>query len=623
MSIIFNPTGSLDIATESSDLPETSDGINMQSGAMVRCKNLCTDRNGMAITRRGSSKINSTAIDTDIRLIIEQSGNRFEFTGDKIYKNETSIATGLTEADWTGIKYKSFNDTTEQIFATNGTDKKRIESGVVYEWGIDAPTVAPTIAAGAGGGLTGLYNAKYTYVRKSGDTVLCESNASDAATAAVELFNQSLAITVTQPTDSQVTHIRLYRTLTGGSIYYYDQEIAISVSYDYGASHQWEIDGEYITGTGYLFTESDDTNTTDNCFGWEELYDDRNQSTADQVLTQPWGDFETIVSDGSLGAQLHTDHNRIGSSQFVFGPAYNGVSFALIDNNLYYSLSKQPEYWPTNYFIEVSSPDAPGIAGCFHNGQPYVFTKDQIYYIQGTGHLTFFPLPMNAKTGVQSKFGLAPVKGFGIFHIGDDGIYLFSQGDDKKLTESALDPIFRGETVEGLPGVSNLANSWLLNYGNKLYFGYPTTGTYPDTIIRFNLDNNRLIHIDYGQTFRAVSTDDTNNRILAGDTSGFVWHIEKTTATDDAGTAISYDIKSKDFTLQTRAHFPRWVKYDVDIVSGSCTGSVILDGVTHQNHTLTGSRNTKRRLVTTGNGEREALQVSGSGQVKIYLIEAE
>jgi len=166
LSTFFSPGGSLNVALDSSDLPETGDERGSHSGALVRCKNMRTNENGKAITRDGSAKLNATAIETAIWWIEEQGGNRYSFAGTQIYKDELSIATGLTSAQWAAIKYNAFNDTTDNIFALNGTDRKRVEASVAYEWGIDAPATAPTLAVGQATGLTGQYNAKYTYVRK-------------------------------------------------------------------------------------------------------------------------------------------------------------------------------------------------------------------------------------------------------------------------------------------------------------------------------------------------------------------------------------------------------------------------------------------------------------------------
>jgi len=278
----FNPTGTLNVAVDSSDI---------QDGDFTRCKNLRLDQRGQAKTRDGSAKLNSSAINTAIWWLEEMAGSRFAFAGDSIYDDETSIASGLTEAQWAAIQYNAYNDTTDNIFALNGTDRKRIEGGVVYEWGLAAPGTAPTLTDGGGSGLTGQFNVKYTYVRKVGGSIVAESNPSDAADTAAALDNQSLAVSFTQPSDSQVTHVRLYRTLANGVIYYLDSEVAANVTLTNGYVFAWEdadTDPDYIAGTGYKFTITDATNGSENTHSWEELFADR-EDTDEGTTSGPSG----------------------------------------------------------------------------------------------------------------------------------------------------------------------------------------------------------------------------------------------------------------------------------------------------------------------------------------------
>ena len=147
MAVKFIPNGILDISTDPSLLPQDTNGKMEFSGAMTRCKNLSLDDNGIAATRKGSRKLNATAVDQTVsRGTIEMNGDRYLFAGTKIYKNESSIATGLTSAVWRAILYNAYNVTTQSVFALNGTDRKRITGSTVAEWGIDAPTSAPTLA---------------------------------------------------------------------------------------------------------------------------------------------------------------------------------------------------------------------------------------------------------------------------------------------------------------------------------------------------------------------------------------------------------------------------------------------------------------------------------------------
>jgi hypothetical protein len=143
-----------------------------------------------------------------------------------------------------------------------------------------------------------------------------------------------------------------------------------------------------------------------------------------------------------------------------------------------------------------------------------------------------------------------------------------------------------------------------------------------------NLETGRINYYAYNDgsaiEVRAIATDSTNDRLIVGDASGFIRVIEDNTYTDDSGEPISFEIQSKDFTSQVRKHFPRWVKYDVDASDATtCSGALLLDGAVHHTHTISGSRNTRRRLVGGNNGNRGAIRISGTGPATVYFAEFE
>lgn len=588
MTIFFKPTGSLDIATAPSDLPSEVSGSNHQSGAMARCKNLTLDRTGRAETRHGVSQISptidppvgvpaaSTVLSYVPNLIMEQAGSRFTFAGLYVYVNE-NYTLGFTSdnSDWSGIKYNAYNDLNQRIFSLNGVDRKKIlptpqtapTTGTVEEWGIDAPTIAAVNAVGTGTGLTGTYNAKYTYCIKSGTTVITESNPSEASTSTVTLSNQSLKLTYAAPASAYgVTHVRMYRTVNGGEIYYHDQDVAVAT-----------------------------------------------------------GSIDSTTTDANLGTEVEVDNNRPPLGTLVIGPMYNGICFIALGNLLYWCKSKQPEYWPETNFIEVGPKQFPILCLLSLDGQLYALTKSQIWWIQGTTSSSFTPVPIESLCGAPNRYGAVGVKGRGIYHLGPDGLYLYFGGRDKKIS-TAYEPIFpdagdeNGEDTNGVSAIqSKTTTQWLIQFQNKLYFHYGT-----GNVLVFNLDTERSYYSSYPLQLTAPCIDKTNDIFLVGASSKKVLKFEDPNATDDDGTAISWEIQSKDFTLQTRAHFPRYVKYDIDVSNASSVvGSVILDDAVFHSHSITESRKTNRRLVKTGNGERMALRVTGTGQTVIYAIEAE
>ncbi len=624
MPVKFTPTGFLNIATDPSRLPGEISGKVEFSGAMRRCKNLRLDDHGTALTRYGSLTLNTAAADqTTAHLLLEMAGARYLFAGTKIYRNETSIATGLTSAKWRGILYNAYNVTTQSVFALNGTDRKRIAGTTVSEWGITAPSAAPTLAGieyiithdWEEDEVTGvvkmfptegaswnyiygweLYNSnpennpdtttssnygmyyfetstkaafgvKYTYCRKSGTTLECESNPSSAGTITQGLTN-GIKVTWAASSDSQVTHVRVYRTLAGGAIYYYAGEFGVAV----------------LSG----------------------------------ALT---------VADSGLGSEVETDHDRPPLGRVVAGPAYNGYCFILKDNLLYFCKANRPEYWPSTYYIETGAPQFPLKAMVFYNGAGYVMNRHELYLIQGTGQASFFPYPTSAKVGGLSQEGVASVKGRGIYRVMSDGIWLFNGTEDERVTEESFAPIFRGETGGTLPAINQdyIDNCWLFFDKNKLYFGYPGgDSTYPDNIIVMNVQTGKTAHYDYSKTFMSITADRTNDRIIAVDNAGFVWVLEDRDKTNDNGTAISWEIESKAYSDSVYKYFPRYAKYDVAVSSSaSANGYILLNDTSAQTHVLSGSRQTRKRLIDGCTGDRLGIRLSGSGSITIHQVEVE
>jgi hypothetical protein len=534
---------------------------------------------------------------------------------------------------WSAVQYSPYNSTVDSIFALNGTYRKRVDGSDVYEWGMDAPDTRPVLAVGSLTGLTGDYDAKYTWCRKERNTVVYESNPSSAASAVTALSNESLKITVVTPPDEQINAIGFYRTAAGGSTYSFDQYLNY-VNKDYAVTQDWEEDAAYFSdNTVYRFTIVNNEDNTEDCFTWETYRyqyagtDDKRTmtSTADNLL---YIDSDTV--DASLGSTVATDHDRPPLGTYTAGPSFNGTVFIIKDNKLYFSKPKEPEYFPTTYFVDVSSRQYGGKCVVMFDKQPYYVTQNKIYFIYGSSSSDWLPMDTAAKTGSQSAAGAIAVEGFGIFHVGADGVYVFSpttdykHGNDVKATKT-LDPIFRGEERYGVPPVGDLAYSWLTYWEDKVYFGYPgVNDTYPTNILVLYLTEKKIGYHTRGQEIHAICIDNNNNRLVAVDEDGYAWEVESKDVITDAGEDVSWEVESKDFTLQTRRHFPRWAKYDIDAAGvTSANGEVILDGITLQTHSLDEDRNTRRRLITRGNGKRLSHKISGSGAVEIYAVESE
>ena len=629
MTIKFNPTGRLNLTTDPMDLPEEVEGKNVVSGAMVRCKNLDLEYQGIAKTRRGSSLKSETACTEVINHIQMLDTTRYEFGGDQIFADETSIATGLTATNWDSVVYRAYNDTEQSIFAVNGTDRKRIKDGVVYEWGIDAPTAAPTLRAYvntviahswqsayvtdgyqftstsgnydttfqweiaviegtpefdevksaistslseiAGTTSTDKFQVKYTYCRKEGALLLCESNPSPAGSTNLENY---IYVSWAAPADSSVTHVRFYRTLANFADFYYAGE--------------FDVDDNY----GVLG-----------------------------------------VDDEDLGSLVDIDHDRITTGGTVLaGPDFNGMVFMGKANSIYYCKSKQPEYWPALYNVECGSDQHPIVGLALLGGQLFAATKHEIYQVQGTGAESFFPLPMAAVTGTQAKDVFLPVKGYGIFHLGYDGLFLYTGSSDIKISKDFAS-LWDNETKHGVPPINKtyIGNCLMKKYENKLWFGYPGgTSQYCDNWLTIGLEytllqgiTGKIQYYTYPWAVSALAIDNIANDVLAADTDGYIRKLDDIYMTADEDVDIDYEIESKDFG-GLRKYFPRWARYDVKLVNGAtATGEIMLDDVSKQSHPIITSRLIRKRLIEGCTGDRISIKISGSGPVEIYSAELE
>jgi hypothetical protein len=141
MAILWKPTGTLDISTMPTDLPEQPGNGAIVSGAMVRCKNLNLNRMGLAELRYGSSLIASFTPASAPDLILEVAGHRYIFAGDEIYYDEAltseSVICGLPSFSPVGGNYAAV----QTVTITSATSAAEIH----YTLDESTPTVQSTL----------------------------------------------------------------------------------------------------------------------------------------------------------------------------------------------------------------------------------------------------------------------------------------------------------------------------------------------------------------------------------------------------------------------------------------------------------------------------------------------
>lgn len=542
-------------------------GLNLNDPIMIGERETSISENvdyrqkGVARSRDGRTSLYSNA---GGYLIGSAAGYIYSY-GTSIFENGVDLGTGITGPVATG-RMHLYNSTQEVQFLASSSNYK-MEAGTVYQWGIVAPTSAPTCAAGGGTGLTGDYQFKYTYVRKSGGSLIHESNPSDTS-ATFTASDDDITVTFSSTSDSQVTHVRVYRTLAGQTAdFYYDGEAAIG-------------DGTYTTS----------------------------------------------VSDSALGALIETDNDTPPSSiQGIAGPgAYNRL-FVISGNKVYYSKGNRPESFPSTYYSEFGTTYFPGKAVVDWGGLIYIFTQEGVYYLQGSTPTTFFPIRTMASEGLFSKHGIATTER-GIYYHGSDGLYVFTGQSEQKITSSKVDPIFRGDTVSDVNPINqdNLDNCWLEYFNNKIFFGYPDSGnTYPNKVLVLDLDEGKYSIYDYGITIRSVYRDKLNKRLLAGDSDGNIWRLEY--GDGDGGSSFTFKVRSRELT-QLEHISPIFARYDIYNAGGNTIyARLIEEGTTIAERSFTDSDAHKRRFFPPISTKSTQLEIESdvTSRVSVGLIEIE
>lgn len=520
---------------------------------------------GVVRSRSGSTTLYSSQ---GVDLIGGAQGAIYSVSTD-VYRNGTALsASGIASVTALG-KCKLRNIATEALLIS-GTANKKVEGSTVNNWGISPPANVATVAL-SGTGLTGSFYYRYTYVRKSGSTLVAESNPSSAS-AVASPANQTVDVTWTASSDSQVTHVRLYRTLNGGGAssndYYYVTEVAI--------------------GT---VTYADST------------------------------------ADSALGALIEVDNDipAITSMTGIAGPGAFNCIFIASGNTVYYSKPGRPESFPALYYFTVGTPNDTIMALVDWAGLVYIFTKTAVYLVQGTDPDTFFPVKTMASRGLSARHAIQATEK-GIIYLSYDGLYAFNGQAEICLTRDKVDPLFRGETVNSISPVNieQIAQCWLAYFNGRAFLGYPdSTYTTPNKVLVYDFDSFKFSIFDYNLQFNSVFVDIFNNRLLAGSTTGLLIRLE--TGEDDNGSAFTFKVRSKDLAGLAQAS-PSLARYDISNSElNSITVRYLSNGVSSYSHTIADDETHKRRIVQGVSLDSPQLEIESSvtSRISVGVIELE
>lgn len=175
---------------------DSATALNVQNAAGSNFLNVDT-LNGAVLVSNANLLLNGIAAPTNVPTGVNAAAG---------------ANTGGTLSGSSGTTYyyrvSSLNGTTESAAAT---EISLAGSSFVP---IAAPTTAPTAAQSNGGGITGTYCYKYTYVTANGETT------ASTASNCVVVANKPVAVSsISTSASSAVTSRKVYRTTNGGSTY--------------------------------------------------------------------------------------------------------------------------------------------------------------------------------------------------------------------------------------------------------------------------------------------------------------------------------------------------------------------------------------------------------------------
>lgn len=385
---------------------------------------------------RGDANLNTIRANAELDRTITQQSN----AASDMWQTFGVVSIPLRRGDW------------QRIGATAGRDWSTITGIITYiQTGPsgDAPVedVAVRISQfymtggsdpDTGEAVASPYDYRYThYDTRTG----AEGNPSPemTTTAYLDTLRRSINVTPTSYGDAAVRQ-RFYRR--GGTL-----------------PTDWFFVGENSSDGGVFVDDVSDLEASTS--GTVELDNDQPVSTVDEdgetVLNQPipilWGPLNDVL--------------------FGCGdPTRPGV--------VYFCKPGEPDSWPPDFTVEVTSPSEELMAGIMYGTQSFVFSSERCFvlYTSFSSDSTSVTASLTQCTrGPINRWALVGGMG-GIYFVNNDGVYRTSAGGPEEWLSKKIDPIFNGKTANGYLSIDWTQDTAirLEIFENELYFQYEDTG---------------------------------------------------------------------------------------------------------------------------------------------------
>ncbi len=480
----------------------------------------------------------------------------------------------------------SFGTLVGRAFLANGIDRNQCYDGVVMTlMGIRPPSAAATFNANINGDLLidGVYYYKYTYfnINKGTESDPSPMSAALSAGSAADTNGIRLDIPANGSVDTQVTHVRVYRTAAGGSVFYYDGEKAYTgaaITYDSVAD-----DAALTTVMGELnASATGNTNVNGVPPSCPYILAAKHRIWAYGTVKYTAGTVTmangsasvvgagTAWTDGMVGKwfQISTDSRKYlilsveGATALTLSQVYDGSSGGSLSyliygetSTLFYSYidlngNPQPESFPADYYIPVAPNSGDDGTGLWevHN-QIVISQRKHLFILSGNAPADFELQQMNSPVGFVSHFACALDDQGNLIGPSDNGIIVTDGNEVYSLSNDLIKNIFSGENDPPFTLEQSMIAYWHGVYDRltKRYLLWVASSgsTYLDKCIVY--DFNKVDGVPIGFTIfnvRASASgivDDANGipRVYFGDEQGFVKYFDEAATNDGAGMSVS------------------------------------------------------------------------------------
>lgn len=546
------------------------DRLRLEDGDVARAINAdLHTQPGTVMLRLGRSRQFTTALaDLSIRRLARYyGGSRYRVAGQSLYRNQTAIYSGLSNEHVTTLTpFRPLSDTTVYMFVADTSRMQKDSGTALSDWGVAAPTTAPTVAVGAAGSLTGAYSFRYTYIRKVGGVVVYESNPSPVSST-INPVSQVMNISaLIDSTDSTITHKRIYRTPADTTSYLNDQDIATGTT----------------TGT-------------------------------------------SSVSDTALGGEVEVDNDPPPNASWCFGYLEHMFLCRDQDNSHYLWWSKRyrPEQVPAENFLEIGHPQDPLQCGVAYGGLAGVFTRLTKYRILGNSTSGFVHQEAMTKRGTPA-FNAVEATEHGIIFPARDGIFVTQLVSPDVEVSNQIEPLFYGETVNGFYPINWDAASQFTSavFKGRYYLSYADSrSSVPNMIMVYSFDTKRWYF--YDSPLRSFFVEEQDNRLTAGTQDGFVVTMES--GSDDEGDDIEMEVETRDYAGEEGGNILKlyqYMKIDADTLGEYVNIDFYLDDTRRATLYLSHDGRTSKLYnlpaSLLGYKWRAKIRYTGSERVRVY-----